>query len=324
MAAKAKKKMPIDKPYPLQKSKCIGILNVFAAPWKNSDIILVARNVEFHVHRLILCLHSPVFEAMLNGEFKEAKQDKITLEGKDPSEMTIFLKLLYPSKFFDSPLNEGNVTKVLALAEEYQAEAVTKQCFAEIVITVDNALDIAPHALMHDQSVYKKCIKIAQKEIKCENLKKSMPKFEPDVREEILSGKCKLLEDALLRARDNLIACLNKLFYMSEGVVDKWSRDAAATSVCCFSHEVKVHELRKAKECKACLLAYRAKFCDCVPSVRKYPICWKESRRGCDLPSKQQAELAWSFTESSKDDKLVELLQDIDDLLSQIKNQTDT
>ena len=294
-----------------------SIPTVFAAPWKNSDVILEAGGVEFHVHRAILGLHSPVFEAMLNGEFKEAKQDKITLEGKDPYEMAVFLKLFYPL-IFDSPLNVGNVTKVLALADEYQVRAITKQCFAEIVITADNALDIIPHALMHDQSVYKKCIKIAQREIKCENLKKSMPKLEPNVREEIMSGKCELLEDALLRARDNLIACMNKLFFLSGDKDDKCNSmmfhdDGAAKSVCCFSHEVKVHELRKAKQCKACLLAYRAKFCVCVPRVKK------SLRYGGR--SKHLSEFEWSFPNSSKDDKLVELLQHIDDLLSQIRDQ---
>ena len=297
--------------------------NVFAAPWKNSDVIFEAGGVEFHVHRAILCLHSPVFEAMLNGEFKEAKQDKITLEGKDPYEMAVFLKLFYPL-IFDSPLNKGNVTKVLALADEYQVKAITRQCFAEIVITADNALDIISYALMHDQSVYKKCIKIAQREIKCENLKKSMPKLEPNVREEILSGKCELLEDALLSLRDNLMACMNKLFYLSEADKGKTRSEAAATSVCCFSHQVKVHELRQAKECKACLLAYRAKFCKCVPSVlRKY--AGLQLYGGFGGLSKHQSKpiyIEWSFPNSSKDDKLVELLQDIHDILSQIKDQT--
>ena len=300
------KEVTMDESHHVWELKYVAIPNVFAAPWKNSDIILVARNVEFHVHRAILCLHSPVFEAMLNGEFKEAKQDKITLEGKDPSEMTIFLKLLYPSKFFDSPLNEGNVTKVLALAEEYQAEAVTKQCFAEIAITADNALDIAPHALMHDQSVYKKCIKIAQKEIGCENLKKSMPKLEPNVREEILVGKCELLEDALLRARDNLIACMNKLSYLSEP--NGWRPRHAETANCCFSHHVKVHEFRRAKECKACLSAYRAKFCNRVPMIEKKPI-----RVYFAIGS---VPLAWSFS-TGDNDKLFKLLQDIDEILSE-------
>ena len=35
-----------------------SIPKVFAAPWKNSGIILEAGSVEFHVHRAILGLHS--------------------------------------------------------------------------------------------------------------------------------------------------------------------------------------------------------------------------------------------------------------------------
>ena len=278
------------------------VSNVFAAPWKNSDVILVAGDVEFHVHRAILCIHSPVFEAMLNGDFKEAKQDKITLEGKDPSEMAVFLKLVYRSKFIDSPLDEGNVTKVLALADEYQADSILEQCFADVAITPENALEIVPYAAKYDHSVYDECIEVAQKEIRCENLKQSMSKLEPKIREEILVGKCELLEDALLGARDNLIACLNKLSEYK----------GTNQAVCCFSHRIKVHELPKAKQCRACVVAYRAKFCDCVPTIQKQPA-----------PSCQQISSAssltrrWSYSETGKNSQLVLLLQEIDDLLSQ-------
>ena len=277
--------------------------NVFAAPWKNSDVILVAGGVEFHVHRAILCIHSPVFEAMLNGGFKEAKQDKITLEEKDPSEMTVFLKLMYRSKFIDSPLDEGNVTNVLALADEYQADSILEQCFADVSVTPENALEIVPYAAKYDHSVYEKCIEVAQKEIGCENLKQSMSKLEPNVREGILVGKCELLENALLSARDNLIACLNKL---SE---DKGTNQA----VCCFSHRIKVHELSKTKQCRACLVAYRATFCDCVPTIQKQPApCSQE----ITFPSNLTRQ--WPrYSKAGKNSQLVLLLQEIDDLLSQ-------
>ena len=96
--------------------------NVFASQWKESDLILVVEDTEFHVHRSILMLQSPVFKAMFCGHFKEASQDKITLEGKNPEDMLQFLKLFYPANMINGPLFpliEEKVFKMLALADEY-------------------------------------------------------------------------------------------------------------------------------------------------------------------------------------------------------------
>ena len=50
---------------------------------------------KFHVHRQILSLHSPVFKAMLNSQFKEGTAKEIPLPGKKADEILDFLKLLY-------------------------------------------------------------------------------------------------------------------------------------------------------------------------------------------------------------------------------------
>ena len=121
--------------------------NVFSSPWKKSDVVLVVQGTEFHVHRSILAMQSPVFEAMLDGHFKEASQDKITLKGKTSEDMLQFLKLLYPPNMINGPLVSfigEEVLKVLALADEYQAENVIKQCLQETKITPENAFKIRP------------------------------------------------------------------------------------------------------------------------------------------------------------------------------------
>ena len=70
--------------------------NVFASPWNDSDLVLIVQDQELHVHRLILTLLSPVFKAMLDGHFKEASEDKITLEGKDLKSIDTFFKSTLP------------------------------------------------------------------------------------------------------------------------------------------------------------------------------------------------------------------------------------
>ena len=67
----------------------------FSEPWEDSDLILVVENEKFHVHRQILSIHSPVFKAMLNSQFKEATAKEIPLPGKKVNEVLDFLKLFY-------------------------------------------------------------------------------------------------------------------------------------------------------------------------------------------------------------------------------------
>jgi len=67
----------------------------FFEPWEDSDLILVVENERFHVHRQILSIHSPVFKAMLNSQFKEATAEEIPLPGKKANEILDFLKQLY-------------------------------------------------------------------------------------------------------------------------------------------------------------------------------------------------------------------------------------
>ena len=62
----------------------------FSSPWNDSDLVLVVEDQDLHVHRSILTLLSPVFKAMLDGHFKEANEDKITLEEKDLKSMVLF------------------------------------------------------------------------------------------------------------------------------------------------------------------------------------------------------------------------------------------
>ena len=58
-------------------------------------MVLTVEDEPFHVHRQILSLHSPVFKAMLNSQFKEATSTEIRLPGKKANEVLDFLKALY-------------------------------------------------------------------------------------------------------------------------------------------------------------------------------------------------------------------------------------
>ncbi|XP_066913571.1 BTB and MATH domain-containing protein 38-like [Clytia hemisphaerica] len=68
----------------------------FAQPWKNSDVVLVVEDKELHVHSITLSMVSPVFEAMFNGNFKEAQTKRVVLEGKPYDTFLYMLRMVYP------------------------------------------------------------------------------------------------------------------------------------------------------------------------------------------------------------------------------------
>ena len=78
-----------------QEGEAVQEKHPFSEPWEESDLVLVVEDEKFHIHRLILSLHSPVFKAMLNTQFKEATASEIPLPGKKAGEILDFLKQLY-------------------------------------------------------------------------------------------------------------------------------------------------------------------------------------------------------------------------------------
>lgn len=112
------------------------VKHCFAEPWEDSDVILVVENEQFHVHRLILSLSSPVFKAMFKSQFKEAAANEIPLPGKKPNEVLDFLIKVYGPHHSKTELQitMENVEHLLLLSDEYQ---VTEQIFKPCVKFLD-------------------------------------------------------------------------------------------------------------------------------------------------------------------------------------------
>jgi len=90
-------------------------------------LIFVVQEERFHVHRQIMSIHSPVFEAMLNSVgFKEATATEIPLPGKKANEFLDFLELLYMKKIDEVQLNQ--VEHLLKLADEYHTRGIIDLC----------------------------------------------------------------------------------------------------------------------------------------------------------------------------------------------------
>lgn len=176
--------------------------NIFASLWKDSDTILIVGNTEFHVHRTILTMHSPVFQAMLSGNFKEANLEKIELPGKVPDEMLQFLKILYPECMIRTPkmdfaTGEDIVFSFLQIADEYQTEELLRNCLAKIRIRSANVFEVLPYANKYNFQVREKCVQYVVEYIPMNLFQEKYTKLEATLRQELLFEKCLHLECCL-------------------------------------------------------------------------------------------------------------------------------
>lgn len=118
----------------------------FSRPWKSSDLVLQVADREFHVHRAVLILSSPVFESMLSSNFKEKFAKEITLPEKNPTEIEQFLQGIYPDD--DLWIFKGNCLSLLKLSAEYQVSRLKKRCEEYLThwsskdMTADEALEV--------------------------------------------------------------------------------------------------------------------------------------------------------------------------------------
>lgn len=62
-----------------------------------TDLILVVEGRKINVNKNVLSEHSPVFNTMLNSNFKESTAKEIVLEDKKAMDVVEFLKCFYPN-----------------------------------------------------------------------------------------------------------------------------------------------------------------------------------------------------------------------------------
>eukprot|EP00794_Sanderia_malayensis_P017621 gene17621-19375_t len=122
-----------------------------------SDLVLSVESRELHVHKEILCHHSPVFKVMLESDFLEKKMEKIPLPGKTVSQVLEMLNFIYP---FGHEVNDTtDIYNLLDLSREYQIDKIKTQC--EVFLKRKPAsLDLLITAQEYDLfMVREKCLK---------------------------------------------------------------------------------------------------------------------------------------------------------------------
>ena len=98
----------------------------FSKPWKMSDLVLSVEERKLHVHRAILAISSPVFEAMLSSNFKEKNAKEIPLSGKNVEQIEELLRAIYP--YCKHAITRVNCCSLLELSCEYQMDELKQRC----------------------------------------------------------------------------------------------------------------------------------------------------------------------------------------------------
>jgi len=116
-----------------------------------SDIVIAVMGKQFNLHRFIL-MRSPYFRALLCGRWKESLQKEIHLDIDDENitleAVTLALKSLYTDRVND--ITENNQFSVLAAAEFFQLDSLTKQC-VEYIINHLNPKNIVKSSIFADR-----------------------------------------------------------------------------------------------------------------------------------------------------------------------------
>ncbi|XP_062602945.1 uncharacterized protein LOC134264698 [Saccostrea cucullata] len=124
-----------------------------------TNVALVVEDKKIHVNKAVLSKHSPVFNAMFYGGFKERTAKEIKLGNKKAKDVVEFLRCFYPN--MKHAITEINVLKVLPLAHEYQSPLVDNceklmisKCKQGTGLTVTSLLDYIIAAEKYDLETF--------------------------------------------------------------------------------------------------------------------------------------------------------------------------
>ncbi|XP_060589989.1 uncharacterized protein LOC132745177 [Ruditapes philippinarum] len=93
----------------------------------DDEITLVFDNSnKLYVSKNFLRYASPVFMAMFDHDYKENKENSVSLTGKNYDDFLEFLLCIHPRIF--KPITDKNVLRIVEIANEYQVTSIIKKC----------------------------------------------------------------------------------------------------------------------------------------------------------------------------------------------------
>ncbi|XP_060576790.1 uncharacterized protein LOC132734089 [Ruditapes philippinarum] len=107
----------------------------------DDEVTLDFGEEKLYVPQFLLCLASPVFEAMFRNEFREKKQKIVVMTGKSYEDFLDFLLCIHPR--YQKAVNELNVLRIVPLADEYLVTAIVTKCKAVMKSMLSKAVKTA-------------------------------------------------------------------------------------------------------------------------------------------------------------------------------------
>ncbi|XP_046543348.1 BTB and MATH domain-containing protein 38-like [Haliotis rubra] len=98
--------------------------SMFSTPSSLTDVVLVVEGKKLHVSQALLCLASPAFLKMFEGDFKN--KTEVPIADKKYADFVEFLLCIHPSTC--KPVQRETLDIVLPLADEYEVESLKQRC----------------------------------------------------------------------------------------------------------------------------------------------------------------------------------------------------
>ncbi|XP_046570610.1 BTB and MATH domain-containing protein 38-like [Haliotis rubra] len=98
--------------------------SMFSTPSSLTDVVLVVEGKKLHVSQALLCLASPAFLKMFEGDFKN--KTEVPIADKKYADFVEFLLCIHPSTC--KPVQRETLDIVLPLADEYEVESLMQRC----------------------------------------------------------------------------------------------------------------------------------------------------------------------------------------------------
>lgn len=194
----------------------------FSQPWRSSNLVLVVEGREFHVHRDVLIVCSPVFEAMLSSNFKEKSAIEIPLPEKKADEIEQLLRAIYPDR--ELKITKDNCLFLLTLSFEYQIDLLKARCenyictWCNKAMTKDEAIEVivlSQKYPLNNKTVQGCITRFVSQEMSWENLKKHrlFSELEPENAQWLIEERVKYLEWSKESVRIGLQSEIDALRY---------------------------------------------------------------------------------------------------------------
>ncbi|XP_066292296.1 kelch-like protein 9 [Branchiostoma lanceolatum] len=115
------------------------------------DVVLVAEDKRFPVHKIVITSASEYFKIMFSTDMKEKTQEEVVLHGVTAEGLKVVLQFIYTTK---TVLTSDNVHEVLVTAHHFQISKLVKCCeefmVKEVKVDEENWENLAKIASLYD------------------------------------------------------------------------------------------------------------------------------------------------------------------------------